>query len=378
MMLALCLVVSLFSIPALAEEDTVVYRIDDCMELDFDKSTGTITQGRILVNEVIPELRIPDEIEGVPVTVIGDRAFEGIGSGNLSQEFWQGGFKRVVLPAHLKAVGDGAFYFCAHTEEVEFPNDLESLDHMAFGDCSLKSVILPASLNDLAYDAFGDNRNLKELKIDPANPVYKTENNVVYADEGKTLYLCPEGYRGSLIVPEGVEYIGREAVLGCWRITDIWLPVSLQWVFYRAFQGIDSCQQVRYEGTEQQWNDILFWNKLVISYEQEELSQKPRLYETAPDVGLKPPSIASLEKASDGVRINLSGYSDGDVVVFAATYNGSGRMLNSASTTVTPENKLVASASRLSLDLSGAVKAKAFLLDPKTGAPLAKSEEAAV
>ena len=72
---------------------------------------------------------LPDEIEGEPVTILGDYAF----SRNLSvEEIW--------MPLELKEVGRYAFYRCRNLRKLVLGNRLLDMGGGALTGCHLEEV----------------------------------------------------------------------------------------------------------------------------------------------------------------------------------------------------------------------------------------------
>lgn len=70
------------------------------------------------------ELSIPAQVEGMPVTSIGKKAF-------LSNKY----LRRVVLPDTITEVGDWAFAYCSGLKEVELPRRAISFGKSVFLEC---------------------------------------------------------------------------------------------------------------------------------------------------------------------------------------------------------------------------------------------------
>lgn len=70
------------------------------------------------------ELSIPGQVEGMPVTSIGKKAF-------LSKKY----LRRVILPDTIKEVGDWAFAYCSGLKEVELPKREISFGKSVFLEC---------------------------------------------------------------------------------------------------------------------------------------------------------------------------------------------------------------------------------------------------
>ena len=99
---------------------------------------------------------IPEEIDGVAVTSIGNYAFlynTKVVSADLSQ-------------AAITEIGDSAFNGCSLLEEVTFPDKLTKIGDLAFNGCkSLKEVTFPDTLQTIGYQAFKSNEKLTSVDL---------------------------------------------------------------------------------------------------------------------------------------------------------------------------------------------------------------------
>ncbi len=74
---------------------------------------------------------IPKEIDGLPVTSIGENAFKNAT------------FNDIVMPDTIKAILCMAFYGCKNLTEIELPKELIYLGHFAFQSSGLHHVTIP-------------------------------------------------------------------------------------------------------------------------------------------------------------------------------------------------------------------------------------------
>ena len=77
------------------------------------------------------KVRIPDKIEGEPVTGIGREAFA------------ESGIMYVYVPNSVTSIGDNAFLCCAGLTSITIPDDVTIIGHRAFSGCT--------ALADVAY-----------------------------------------------------------------------------------------------------------------------------------------------------------------------------------------------------------------------------------
>jgi hypothetical protein len=87
---------------------------------------------------------IPATINGLPVTRIGNYAFQGKTS-----------VTSVTIPNSVTSIGYAAFYYCTSLTNVTIPNSVTSIGYAAFSSCtSLTSVTIPNSVTSIGSDAF--------------------------------------------------------------------------------------------------------------------------------------------------------------------------------------------------------------------------------
>ncbi len=63
--------------------------------------------------------------------------------------------EEILLPDTLEAIGGGAFSGCSLLEDITLPESLTSIGQYAFVDTGLDTIIIPDSVQDIGYSAFG-------------------------------------------------------------------------------------------------------------------------------------------------------------------------------------------------------------------------------
>ncbi|MGN0355439.1 MAG: leucine-rich repeat domain-containing protein [Muricoprocola sp.] len=170
----------------------------DTENLVFDAPTGTITAYK----GFHVRLDIPETIDGVPVTSIGDNAFNGhlylsyvtlpegltsIGNDAFkdASTLWyvdfpstlktigDGAFCRsyegavLNLPEGIESIGDEAFYYATMWNDLELPEGLKTIGESAFYQCPWVSTVhLPSTLEKIGSLAFANSTSITYLVFD--------------------------------------------------------------------------------------------------------------------------------------------------------------------------------------------------------------------
>ena len=136
---------------------------------------------------------IPAIINGLPVTSIGDYAFNACAS-----------LTSVMIGTNVTIIGDWAFYECTNLTGVTIGNSVTSIGKDVFANCA----------------------SLTAITVDPNNPVYSSVNGVLFDKGQTTLIACPNGLTGNYTIPNSVISIGAYAFATC-RLTSVTIDNSV-------------------------------------------------------------------------------------------------------------------------------------------------------
>ena len=228
LILALVLVVGLLPVTARAGElDTgLVYEVY-ADHVEITDYTGEAT-----------EIVIPAEIEGKPVTSIGERAFYNCRS-----------LITIDLPDSITSIGKGAFGSCSNLTDIDLPDRLTTISDSAFNGCrSLTGIDIPDSVTFIGGNVFGNCWGLTSIVIpdrvtsigDNAFSYCYNLTSVVLPDgltsiDRYAFYNC--GSLASINLPDGITSIDEHAFTYCRKLTDIDLPDSLTFIGEDAFSS---------------------------------------------------------------------------------------------------------------------------------------------
>ena len=126
-------------------------------------------------------------------------------------------------PYRVTRIGDYAFKGCKKLRSVSLPNTLTAIGLRAFSHCDvLDSVDIPDGVSFIRMEAFDLCNKLRHLTL-PANLKKILYRTFSYCDLSK------------IVIPNGVEYIGRDAFVRNDSISSLVIPASVTAIDNEAF-----------------------------------------------------------------------------------------------------------------------------------------------
>lgn len=232
-------------------------------------------------------MNIPSEINGTPVTTIGNAAFR------------DSSVTSVTIPASVTEIGSNAFAGCTNLTSVNYKGDWSNLtiqsgnpavedavnaqlfdfkfilnntaviviryngtaadvtipsrykgkpvtaiDHAAFHDSAVTSVTIPDSVTAIPDDAFSYCSNLTNISI---------PNSVTFI--GFSAFNSCTSLK-SITLPSSLSTIQSYAFYNCGNLKTIRIPVSVTSIGNCAFDVCPSLMTVTYPGSKTQWDAI--------------------------------------------------------------------------------------------------------------------------
>lgn len=162
-----------------------------------------------------------------------------------------------------------------------------------WSDFAPVSVTVPASVKTIDNFAFSGIDSIRDFYVDEDNEVYSHIDGVLYSKDKKTLFACPAGREGVLVVPEGTECIGaysvsytskltqviipegvtrlEEGAFGdCKKLSSITLPESLEYIESFAFYNDNNLTEIYIpEGVTYMGENVFSDNRSITIYGEE-------------------------------------------------------------------------------------------------------------
>jgi len=180
------------------------------------------------------DLVIPDEIEGLPVTSIGSKAFQNCIY-----------LTSVIIPQSVSSIGERSFEWCVALTTIAIPEGVSKIGDRAFQNCGrLTSISVPEAF----YSESEANRlTLPKLWPDgfwlPSSPIDDLRYRISYIDGQEPQVIitdCDTSAEGHLVMPDKIDGfpvtgIGERAFRDCSNLTAITVPDSVTRIGDRAF-----------------------------------------------------------------------------------------------------------------------------------------------
>ncbi len=258
-------------------------------EINEDSSGVTITQ---CDSSAAVDIVIPEEIDGLPVTTIGDYAFQRcssitgitippsikkVGSVAFSRSYALKGvyitdlekwmeidfadvgsnptrlagklyldgelITDLGIPEGTECIKEWTFYGCTDITKITIPESVTSIMYSAFGNCTgVESVTIPKNVLSIDGNPFIGCGSLN-IDVDKDNPNYCSVDGVVFnKDKTEIIAYAKDKIQPSYTIPTGVKSIGKSALAACYYLTAIVIPEGVSEIKDLAFEGSDFFQ----------------------------------------------------------------------------------------------------------------------------------------
>lgn len=152
-------------------------------------------------------IKVPAEINGFPVTAIGELAF------NYGERYSGVAPKKIELPNTLEKIGESAFNSCKKLKEITIPASVKEVGDLAFTACSA----------------------LENIFVEEGNTAYTDIDGVLFSGDKTSLLAYPAGKIGNYTIPAGVGEIAGYAFYYTEGVKKVVVPESVAKIGEGAF-----------------------------------------------------------------------------------------------------------------------------------------------
>jgi hypothetical protein len=194
---------------------------------------------------------IPMNINGFPVTGIGENAF---GGGEFSPDT---AITSVTIPDSVTTIGEDAFVFCSELTTLYLGKGVTNFGDAAFGYCRLTNVVIPEGATILGGDMFSYCSLLGSITIPSSvtnipNAVFQacglTNAPLPYGVTSIGAYAFQYDPLPNVFIPSSVTSIGDFAYSGCDSLTNVIVASGVPSVGYATFWGCPVLTNLLFRG----------------------------------------------------------------------------------------------------------------------------------
>lgn len=240
------------------DSEPVVFKTATVPELTDFSYTLTDSGEGVLITKYLgtsDSVRIPSEIEGLPVRALGSDLFTR-STGRLITcvipdsvtEIGKYLFynckelTNVKLSKNINAISQGMFENCKALRTIIIPDGVKTIESNAFSFSGIEELVLPDSITEIKYSAFYSCTCLISIKL-------PSSLKVIHPQVFENCEILP-----SLVFPEGLEEIGSNVFTNCYGLSNVQFPSTLKKIGNNNF----SCRYHEYLGVSNSISTLEF------------------------------------------------------------------------------------------------------------------------
>lgn len=154
------------------------------------------------------------------------------------KEYSNDGTISVKFMTEVEIIKDYQFANCSNLVNVEFPTSLRVIGASSFLCTGIKKLVIPEGVEEIGREAFNSCANLEEVIL--PSTLKKIEEGAFFKTKIK-----------KLVIPEGVEEIGYCTFYECSNLEEVTLPTTLKKIDNYAFTRTKIKKLITPEGVEE-------------------------------------------------------------------------------------------------------------------------------
>ncbi len=142
--------------------------------------------------------------------------------------------KYISLTQNIKRLAYGAFAWSG-IEHIRLNEGMTRIDDIVFQQCdSLQDIYIPSTMNSISPYALFNLNSLSYINVG-YNPVYQSENGVLFSKDKTHLVAYPANKSSHYDIPYSVTTIDTAAFAGNWKLISVTIPTSVSEIAPDAF-----------------------------------------------------------------------------------------------------------------------------------------------
>ncbi len=141
----------------------------------------------------------------------------------------------VTVPNTILEIGDEVFRDCTSLAEVTLTYGIRYIGRQPFVNTIVREIKLPDSVIDVGGNIAAGTLFTTTINIEDSSHFVYSDDGVLYNKDQTKLYACPARAEGTVSIPNTVTNIAADAFFGCFRLTYLNLPKTVNTIGGGAF-----------------------------------------------------------------------------------------------------------------------------------------------
>jgi hypothetical protein len=214
------------------------------------------------------------------------------------------------IPDGVTDLRDWCMAYAQDITELVIAESVVRIGEGAISECPLLVVVaIPENVTSLGEWVFDECPSLREIIVDPANPIRASADGVLFDKNMTTLIKHPEAKAGDYVIPDGVQTIIGYAFDSCEGLTSITVPASVVSIEDHALVTLHALEFILFMGDAPEcgtyWIGPMNESLAIYYYEGAANFTSPTWFDIS-SFALSEPSAPLLVSATvDGTKIDL-------------------------------------------------------------------------